>query len=850
MTYSPAPRRWPLLVAVLTLAAFALRLIALGRDSLWYDETVSVSLAGQPVRELIAHTARDIHPPLYYLLLRGWLLLSGYPTGHADATGHGLEFMAAWLSLAFGVLLVPLTWQLARRLGVGHAAATVAAGLAALSPFGVWYSQEVRMYTLGASLGVVCLLATLPFLQHAGPRRLRWAAPLYALAAAAGMYTLYYFAFLLVSLNLLVLARMTTPLLRARQSLDRAPMQSTRAWQPIAMWLAAQAAAALLYLPWLPVAWRQATDPPVPPWRTAPNALAALWESLSALSFGQSAEPARIWPLLLAALALVMLGLGRGRASRTARSLLVTASLGPLLLILVASAATPLYHVRYVFTYSPAWSVLVALGLEALGRGRGRVRLTLLAGASAALLVGSLLSLRAFWTSPAYASDDLRGAVRELAQRWRPGDLLLINAGYTYPALLTYWPLPVIWRGRLSAYTPALSDMADAGDGAVILESGHIDGPAGLGWDDPRSDFYALPRSRMQEVMRQLTARTARLWHLRLYDTVSDPAGALRAALDQGWTLFDDRVYRGEASLRVQGWYGMRLALTSYRPPVVGVFDRWLELALPPHALPAVVEAGAVWDVRHAQWSLVPGHDARAVAVSLRLVDAADTVWAAVDEPLGGNVQDPATQREWMQPLRLIVPEGTPPGRYRATLVVYDPQNGAALPVTVSDDRSTATEVTLSEVEVVRPAHSLQMRRALADFGPLRLVQANTPATRLSPGDDIPLDLSWQAAPTYQPTALVVVVQLLDAGGRVVASLEAEPLDGRYPTAQWQPGELVRDRHRLTAPPDLASGRYRLIVGLYRAEDRQRLDAHRGPAGWRRSIAVEVTSVEIASGAQ
>ncbi|MEI2692875.1 MAG: hypothetical protein V9H69_25415 [Anaerolineae bacterium] len=201
------PRRERSLVAAIALGAFALRLIHLGRDSLWYDETVSVYLAGQRAAELIAHTARDIHPPLYYLLLRGWLLLAGYPTGQADPTGHGLEFMAAFLSLCFGVLLVPLTWQLARRLGLGGLTAALAALLIAISPFGVWYSQEVRMYTLGAALGVVALLATLPFLRTDSTKaRLRRAAVVYALAAAAGMATLYYFAFLLVCLNGLVLA--------------------------------------------------------------------------------------------------------------------------------------------------------------------------------------------------------------------------------------------------------------------------------------------------------------------------------------------------------------------------------------------------------------------------------------------------------------------------------------------------------------------------------------------------------------------------------------------------------------------------------------------------------------------
>ncbi|MEI2692055.1 MAG: hypothetical protein V9H69_21060 [Anaerolineae bacterium] len=71
----------------------------------------------------------------------------------------------------------------------------------------------------------------------------------------------------------------------------------------LALWLAAQAGALLLFLPWLPTAWRQITDPPVPPWRTAPQLLAALIESWSALTLGQAASPAQFWPLLLLALA-------------------------------------------------------------------------------------------------------------------------------------------------------------------------------------------------------------------------------------------------------------------------------------------------------------------------------------------------------------------------------------------------------------------------------------------------------------------------------------------------------------------------------------------------------------------
>ncbi len=105
--------RFPLLLILL--GGTALRLFRLGADSLWYDETVSTYLAGSPLLELIRHTAGDIHPPLYYALLRGWLLLFGYGSGRADPAGIGLEFVAASFSLFFGVALIALAYILARR---------------------------------------------------------------------------------------------------------------------------------------------------------------------------------------------------------------------------------------------------------------------------------------------------------------------------------------------------------------------------------------------------------------------------------------------------------------------------------------------------------------------------------------------------------------------------------------------------------------------------------------------------------------------------------------------------------------------------------------------------------------
>ncbi|MGH7411836.1 MAG: hypothetical protein ACREJ6_12360, partial [Candidatus Methylomirabilis sp.] len=61
------------LVLALTIVGGWLRFQSLGRDSLWLDESISAWQAHLPLRELLPAVARDVHPPLYFLLLHGIL---------------------------------------------------------------------------------------------------------------------------------------------------------------------------------------------------------------------------------------------------------------------------------------------------------------------------------------------------------------------------------------------------------------------------------------------------------------------------------------------------------------------------------------------------------------------------------------------------------------------------------------------------------------------------------------------------------------------------------------------------------------------------------------------------------
>ncbi len=173
-------------VALAIAVGIGLRFVA--TSPLWFDEALTVNIAGLEWSDLPGALKRDGAPPLYYALLHLWIDLFGTSDTAVRA-----------LSGVLGVAALPLAWYAGRRIG-GRPVAWAALLLLALNPFAIRYSTEARMYSLLALLVFAGILAFRRALERPSLGRL---AALGAIVAAL-LYT-HYWAFFLVAVSGLVL---------------------------------------------------------------------------------------------------------------------------------------------------------------------------------------------------------------------------------------------------------------------------------------------------------------------------------------------------------------------------------------------------------------------------------------------------------------------------------------------------------------------------------------------------------------------------------------------------------------------------------------------------------------------
>ena len=216
---------------LLVLLAWGLWLWRLDASDLTFDEAATYFIAHRPLLDILEYLRAAVreHPPVYYLLIQGWMAMAGTS-----------EFSLRFFSAGAGLVALVLTGWLSR-LVMGRpvgaagllpaAAGLLPAALLAVIPGMVYYARDARMYSLGVAW--TALSAGL-FLRDWLPAR-EWPrrAAFVSLAAVhfLAVFTHYY----------LLLPILVQPLV----------LLVTRRWRPFLAWCAVHCIPAVVGLAWL-----------------------------------------------------------------------------------------------------------------------------------------------------------------------------------------------------------------------------------------------------------------------------------------------------------------------------------------------------------------------------------------------------------------------------------------------------------------------------------------------------------------------------------------------------------------------------------------------------------------------
>ncbi|HID63585.1 MAG TPA: hypothetical protein EYP49_12735 [Anaerolineae bacterium] len=423
-------------VIAIIILAFALRIYRLDHQSIWYDEGLSVYFAEQRMGDMLAEISTADHPPLYFVALHLWIRIAGRS-----------EFPVRYLSLAWGVMAVPLVFKLSERLasrGVGFWAAF----LLSISPYHIWFSQETRMYTMVVALSLASVYVFLKLLSTWRTKHLWLCAALNLL----GLYTHFYFVFIILFENVVFLIWWL----------------QGKAKQPFLHWIAAQLSIAIGFLPWAGFAVEEFMTGATY-WEGALGLLTAAKDTFTAFSVGHTMQgktaDLATWGFVVLAAVGVLVSLWKRKSEPNTQypissiqyptGLVLLYLLVPMAALFAISYHRPKFAPRYLLTAMPAFYLLMAIGLAKLAsncsswvRGSrllGTVALVGLLCSLGFVSVASAGSLTNYYFEDKYTRSDFRSVAEYIGSHAEDKDAIILVGGHMLPAFAYYYQgsLPV-----------------------------------------------------------------------------------------------------------------------------------------------------------------------------------------------------------------------------------------------------------------------------------------------------------------------------------------------------------------------------------------------------------------------
>jgi mannosyltransferase len=389
-----------------------LSILALSNQSLRLDEAQSLWQTSNSVPRLLMIVGGDVHVPFYHLLLHFWQVLLGNDVA-----------IARMFSLFFFLLTIPVVYLLGYKT-YGTTLGLFAATLVAVSPFLNWYGNEIRMYSLLTLLTVanqyffIHLYQPEQQLHSVRHRRLPLAWLGYGITALLGIFTHYFFWFVLITQAIFYFAK---PELFAKTALRRL--------------LVLAGILIIAFLPWLYFVQQIGQSGNSQPNLSAPSTV-NLFNTFSQFVFGFQNDHLNtlivsLWPI---SVLLGFLTLSKQRKISADTLYFFLSAIVPIVLaFLVSITIRPLYLTRYLIFTVPSLFLFLGWVFSTYHQR--------LAFALKTVLLGGMIITLAHQTISAETpvKENFREASSYMSTHAEPQDIIIVSAPFTIYPLEYYY---------------------------------------------------------------------------------------------------------------------------------------------------------------------------------------------------------------------------------------------------------------------------------------------------------------------------------------------------------------------------------------------------------------------------
>jgi len=402
------------LLFLIFILCLSIRIAFITQKNLWFDEVFSWHLSLNSFYEIIVRTSNDIHPPLYYFVLKIW-------NGVFGDSVLSMRFPSA----LFSSIAIFLIYPIARRI-LDPVNSLIVLILYSVSPLNLYYSQEARMAAMNMFLNI-CSVYFLIRLEDKLSRKTNafnnGMFYLYIISTVAALYT-HYFSFFILAAEIIYLI-----------CLYRADFKK---YIP---YLAAYLGIGLLYLMWAGIFVQQITRGQS--WRAQQTSFQVLNEYTNYfkdLNFGLYYHYTNLTLikyltiLLFLGVVIAVIGLflkNKSGKSDNSNALILLLTIVPLVLAGITSFKQKVEFYRYL-------SILVPFILITLVYGISKWNNKLILYSFVGLFIASNIFGLCLHYSFTFKNDDYRALINKIDSNYMTGDRIYVEPHY-YGWLIEYY---------------------------------------------------------------------------------------------------------------------------------------------------------------------------------------------------------------------------------------------------------------------------------------------------------------------------------------------------------------------------------------------------------------------------